>query len=189
MIGLIEFYDYVKKEVIKRGFKSEIDFVESRRFEDVDSKRLLLEYVYVVLNSGMKNKVAEMLFKQYMEHGTKVVRHEGKRKAIIQAQLHYRWWFKNLKVCGTVDERLDYLDSLPWIGPITKYHLARNLGIDVAKPDRHLQRIADCFKYYDVQKMCNTISIQTGERIGTIDLVLWRGMEMTSGSILDGWSV
>lgn len=139
----------------------------------MDSKTFLLEYVYVVLNSGMKNQVAEKIYRRFLEEGSKSIRHEGKRKAIVKAQLYYKTWFKELKH-GSVLEKLDYLETLPWIGPITKYHLARNLGIDVAKPDRHLQRIADHFKYNDVQKMCNTLSLMTGERVGVVDVVLWR---------------
>jgi hypothetical protein len=39
-------------------------------------------------------------------------------------------------------ERLEYLGSLPWIGAITKYHAARNFGVDCVKPDIHLTRLA-----------------------------------------------
>ena len=172
--NILQFYTHAKQEVIKAGYQKEIDFVEKRRFSDIKPLDFLQEYVYVVINSGMKNQVANKIYRQYREKGSSVIGHKGKRKAILKAQLHYRYWFVELKSNGSTEEKLYYLETLPWIGPITKYHLARNLGIDVAKPDRHLQRIADHFKYFDVQKMCNTIAIANNERIGTIDFVLWR---------------
>jgi len=148
--------------------------VDKRRLEDITPMDFFYEYVYVVLNSGMNNKIAEKMYRKLLSEGSKTVNHLGKRKAIIRAQIHYKWWFRQLKSCATVNEKLDFLETLPWIGPITKHHLARNLGIDVAKPDRHLQRIAKHFEYFDVQKMCNNLSLTTGDRIGTVDVILWR---------------
>lgn len=185
MTNLIEFYNFAKQEAIKAGFQNEIDFVNKRVFSDMKASNFLQEYVYVVINSGMKNSIAEGIYKAYREIGSKAIGHLGKRRAIIKAQLHYKYWFRELKTCGGTREKLDYLETLPWIGPITKYHLARNLGIDVAKPDRHLQRVADHFKYFDVQTMCNTLSIDTGDRAGTVDIIIWRAMSMTDGKMLE----
>ncbi len=183
--NIFGFYERAKALVVKAGFQEEIDFVEGRRFKDMEARDFLYQYVYVVLNSGMKNTVAEAIYRRYLKEGSRVIGHEGKRKAVIQAQLHYRWWFRQLKSnYDDVQDMLDFLETLPWIGPITKYHLARNLGIDVAKPDRHLQRIAEHFGYSDVQKMCRALSESTGERIGTIDLVLWRSVELSNGKVL-----
>jgi len=75
------------------------------------------------------------------------------------------------------NDKVEYVASLPMMGPITKYHLARNIGIDCAKPDRHLQRLAARFGYSDVQTMCGEIAKKSGYRIGTVDLILWRFCE------------
>ena len=65
------------------------------------------------------------------------------------------------------------------IGPITKFHLARNIGIDCAKPDRHLVRIAERFGWKDnIQGMCVKLAAYSGWRIGTVDLILWRYCNM-----------
>ncbi len=41
-------------------------------------------------------------------------------------------------------EGIDMLEQLPGIGPVTKYHLAKNIGfVDEAKPDIWLVRAAD----------------------------------------------
>lgn len=74
--------------------------------------------------------------------------------------------------------RVGYLGTLPWIGKITKWHLARNMGIDVAKPDRHLVRLCEEFGFKDVQKMCGFISKRTGDRIGLVDVILWRALNL-----------
>jgi hypothetical protein len=75
---------------------------------------------------------------------------------------------------------IDELQKLPYIGPITAYHLAKNLGLPVAKPDRHLQRLATTLEYSDVHALCWEISTLTGDPPQVVDLVLWRYMAETS---------
>lgn len=69
------------------------------------------------------------------------------------------------------------LRSLPYIGPVTVFHLAKNLGIPVAKPDRHLMRIATQMGYSDVQSLCGDVASFTGEPIQVVDIVFWRYAE------------
>lgn len=172
---IIEFYNQAKKDIIQKGYQKEIDFVEQRKFDDITSGEFFWQYVYVVFNAGMKNQVAESMYRKFVESGIDAVKHLGKRKAIELAIKEYKWWFKELKELDTIIDKLLFLKSLPWIGDITKYHLARNLGIDVAKPDRHMMRLADKFGYdSNVMYMCNDISKQVGARIGTVDVILWR---------------
>lgn len=171
---LDQFYRKAKEYCIRQGYQKEIDLVENRKFEDVDSKHFFWEYTFVVFNTGMKNQVAESMYRKFASEGIGAVKHPGKKKAIKRAMKEYPKWFRCLKYFDTVDGKLDYLESLPFIGKVNRYHLARNLGIDVAKPDRHLVRMAEIFGYPDVQEMCDEVSKNTGDRIGTVDLVLWR---------------
>ena len=67
-----------------------------------------------------------------------------------------------------------YLESFPFIGPITKFHLAKNIGIDVAKPDRHLSRISKMLGFASVQELCESISQRIDEKVSVVDLVIWR---------------
>jgi len=76
----------------------------------------------------------------------------------------------------TKQNPLEYLSTFPFIGPITKYHLARNLGFEFIKPDRHLVRLAEKFGLTPFE-LCNTIHEKTNRRLGTIDVVLWRFCE------------
>lgn len=170
-MGLLSFYKEAKEYCIRMGYQREIDIVDNRVFVDQTSDDLFREYVFVVCNSGMKNQVAQGIFNAYMEQGVSAINHPGKHNAIERAESEYKQWFEQLHHSAC---KVTYLGSLPFIGNITKYHLARNLGIDVAKPDRHLSRLAVIFRYDDVQKMCKFISDKTGDRIGTVDVVLWR---------------
>ena len=60
-----------------------------------------------------------------------------------------------------------------------KYHLAKNLGLSFAKPDRHLVRIANLLRYNNVQDFCMVVSELSHDKIGVVDLVFWRFANIT----------
>jgi hypothetical protein len=62
--------------------------------------------------------------------------------------------------------------TLPYVGPVTWRHLAKNLGAPVAKTDRHLVRLAAGRPSVDV--MCDEIGRWLGEPVAVVDIVLWR---------------
>ena len=66
--------------------------------------------------------------------------------------------------------------TLPYIADVLKYHLARNIGFNVIKPDVHIKRLA---KYYglDPFKMCDMLSESTGLPRHTVDSILWRAAQ------------
>jgi ribose 1,5-bisphosphokinase PhnN len=82
------------------------------------------------------------------------------------------------------------LAELPWIGPVTMHHLAKNLGTDTAKPDVHLERLARRDRT-TTHKLCQRLARETGYRIATIDSVLWRacadGVLSSQAYELHGW--
>jgi hypothetical protein len=181
-MDILEFYQKAKDLCIKSGYQDEIDWVEKRKLEDQNVTTFFGEYMYVVVNSGMKNAVAEEIYRRAIKAGMSAIGHPEKRKALqLGMKMKEQWWaeFKEKK---TLDEQLAYLESLPWIGPITKYHLARNPGLDVAKPDRHMVRLAYYFNFPNVQKMCEYVSRSTGDRVGTVDVVLWRITVLHNGN-------
>jgi len=90
------------------------------------------------------------------------------------------WWLHFLERLRSFDPftgeavpNLEGIEQLPGIGPITKYHLARNLGFDCVKPDLHLVRLAEYFDFVDPLQMCSFLAGLHEERIGVIDLVLF----------------
>lgn len=78
------------------------------------------------------------------------------------------------------DKPLEALQSLPFIGPVTRYHLAKNIGLPFAKPDRHLVRLANSAGYTDVQRFCRDISVYANDSIPVVDIVLWRFAAITN---------
>jgi hypothetical protein len=66
-----------------------------------------------------------------------------------------------------------FLAKLAWIGPITKFHLAKNFGGNFAKPDVHLNRLAEA-EGTTAQELYDRLAEESGYRAATIDLILWR---------------
>ncbi|BEP34318.1 hypothetical protein GmRootV59_12920 [Variovorax sp. V59] len=137
------------------------------------------EAIFVICNSGMKNTVARMIFDRCigaLAAGTPVIdvfKHKGK-VAAIEAIWADRAGLLSMYLLRKTDaDRLEMLAALPWIGGITKYHLAKNFGANVAKPDVHLQRLADR-EGCTAQSLCERLAGEVGLRAATVDVVLWR---------------
>jgi hypothetical protein len=79
--------------------------------------------------------------------------------------------FKNrLRACG-----MDALEELPGIGPVTKKHLAKIIGLaDVAKDDRWLCRLVHLFGATDANELVTVVGNQFDDSKALTDLVLWR---------------
>ncbi len=71
--------------------------------------------------------------------------------------------------CTSIDE----LQQLPFIGAVTKYHLARNIGFDAVKSDLHLVRLARTYGFAEPDDLCYFLGGFSDERIGVVDFVLW----------------
>src|SRR6202011_3360269 len=67
-----------------------------------------------------------------------------------------------------LQDPISALRRLPYIGGITVYHLAKNLGADVVKPDRHLVRLAASQGFCDVQTLCSSIAKETGDPLRVV---------------------
>lgn len=183
MSNIVKYYYSAREYVVRAGFQEEIDWVEHLpAFASVTPEQFFIEYAYVVLNAGMKQQVAERIFRRFVDGGFvfDIIGHEGKRNAIMTAWDLHSDWLTKLKAKETLDEQLAYLETLPWIGKVTKYHLARNLGLDVVKPDRHLVRLAREFEFDSPERMCEVVRDTLGVRLGVVDLVLWRYCNLTS---------
>lgn len=154
---------------------NDIEWAELLR-PPVDAVEFAQESIFVICNSGMKNTVARGIFDRCMgalEAGVpvfEVFKHPGKAAAI-----EHIWANREslLQSYLQADDKLANVGSLPWIGKITMYHLVKNFGADVAKPDVHLQRLADR-EGCTVQQLCERLAKATGLRVASVDTVLWR---------------
>ena len=64
------------------------------------------------------------------------------------------------------------LEELPYIGAITRYHLAMRIGLDLAKPDRHVARTANEFNA-TVDEMVEYLSEKLGHSRRYVDAVIF----------------
>jgi len=67
----------------------------------------------------------------------------------------------------------ELLSRLPYVGRITCFHLARNIGLfESVKPDLHLVRLASHWGFKDCVEMCESMR-PDGMPLGIVDLILW----------------
>lgn len=155
--------------------RSDIAWAESIK-EPTDPDDFALEAIFVICNSGMKNTVTRGIYERVVKQiyagapVREVFKHDGKVKAIEAI------WFDRKPLYAkfiAAADKLEFCASLPFIGGITKYHLAKNFGAQVAKPDVHLQRLADR-EGVTAQQLCERLAGETGYRVATVDTILWR---------------
>lgn len=176
-----ETYLDLKSRVIEAGYQEEIDWAANIS-EPKTADEFFCEYTYVVCNSGMKQQIARVIFEKIMRvinaglSASSAFNHKGKSLAIDKVYTNRRTLFRKYR--NTPDSmKLAFLRDLPWIGDITKYHLAKNFGHDCIKPDRHLVRIAaNCNTTPEM--MCRLLSEQTGDRLSVVDTVIWRAANL-----------
>lgn len=144
-----------------------------------DAEDFASEAIFVICNSGMKNTVARRIYERVMEalredrSASSEFGHQGKAAAIDDIWSRREHWHFQFARVETDADRLAACEAMPWIGPTTKYHLAKNFGVDVAKPDVHLQRLAD-IEGVTAQQLCERLAEVSPYRVRTVDLLLWR---------------
>jgi hypothetical protein len=187
-------YLVAKEIVINEGYGEEINWQANLCFDDINESIFMRELAWGVLSSGMRERVVRNLFgdisrcffnwvsagiiisneNKCFHEAIRYFNNEPKISAIIKAAKKINsLGFSRLKMMIR-ENPIETLQDFPYIGPITVYHLAKNIGLPVAKPDRHLTRIANMERYPDVQEFCNEISRLSGDSIPVVDIVLWR---------------
>jgi hypothetical protein len=169
----LEWYLARRAKLQELGYGEMIEW--SQNLKPVDSpSQFWAEFAWVVINSGMREQVARKIWgrvRPVVESGgsaADVFGHKGKAVAIDHV------WTNRVRLLSEyqkVEDKLAWLESLPWIGSITKWHLAKNYGVDCAKPDRHLVRVAGA---EGAHNLCARLARESGDRIATVDVVIWR---------------
>ena len=176
--SLLHFYKTSKATILKTEYSNEIKYVNELDFSKTTAKKFLGEFIFVVLSAGMKNQAVQAWFNRVWCNGNvnpiAAIKHELKFRAIVRGINNHTIWFKHLKSLDSERLKIEYLGTLPFIGKITKYHLGRNIGLDCAKPDRWLVRLSEIFGAETPRHMCEWLALSTGDRIGVVDVVLWR---------------
>ena len=187
-------YLHAKQHVLNEGFSDEIDWQDSLDIDLVKESEFLSEAAWVILSSGMSVKVINKVFPgisrsflnwksasaivedsaNCFEESYKIFSNSRKLMAIVKMAEHVNDIGFNELIKMVKTEKIRFIQTLPFMGPATSFHFAKNIGLDVAKPDRHLIRIAQVFGYDCPNSLCSDIAIVTDEKISVIDLVLWR---------------
>ena len=176
----IEFYQEAHR-FMELNFANELKWAEDLTYQKHTPEDFLYEYVWVVLCSGFRVSEARKIFDKWRENisDLSVIKHPLKKKAIKIMLKDYKKCYDKLLSTKGNDAKLAYLRTLSHIGPITQFHLAKNLGMDVIKPDVHLTRLASNFYFRTPDDMVQLLQnyFQHSKRV--IDSVLWRYCEQT----------
>lgn len=174
-----ELYLRVRCQLFERGWYGDWQWAQTVTMPTTP-EAFVREYTWVVLNSGMKNTVARGIMDRVWPAVTsgkssagEVFGHEGKAQAIDYVWAHRKVLHAQARAADASKDLVRYCQALPWIGPITCWHLAKNLGANVCKPDRWLMRLADAEDTTPAE-LCTRLAAATGDRIATVDLMLWR---------------
>ena len=178
----VETYLLLKNWITSLGYSDDITWAESI-VECQSADEFAREHAFVVCNSGMRAKTATQIFRRVMqalEEGrplSEVFGHERKCFAIQFVHDHKEELFARYQEIEGKEYKLAFLETLPHIGGIVKYHLGKNFGLQICKPDRHLVRIA---AFYDTtpDELCAALSLATGDKIPTVDTVIWRAASL-----------
>jgi hypothetical protein len=196
-----------KQLVISAGYAHEIDWQEDVRFDGLTEERFLREYAWVVFSSGFRESVLRNKFdrlaiaflgltnasevalnrRSCRRAALRVFGHQGKVRAVLDAckLIHldgFASFRSQLKAGG-----VEFIDRLPFMGPATSYHLAKNIGLDVVKPDRHLVRIAHGSGFESPHDFCESINAVVGDALAVVDIVIWRYATLYPHELLPGF--
>lgn len=185
---------------VERFYPEQLEAFASVKFGDVGPDEFFQEYVWVVHATGFSAKAVgkfmPRLMKAYgswedlggeefdraFERVREACNNPAKARAVWRTSggmreelrpwdpgLGLRWErYRDSKLSSP-----DLLKELPYVGPVTCFHLARNIGLlECVKPDLHLVRMAEHWGYGDCVSMCEDLRPE-GMPLGIVDLILW----------------
>ena len=204
-----EVFDLLERYLIENGLDADKDSFAKIKEKLQNSSKLnstdfAFEVIYVILASGFNQQTAKRKYFEITEilkkskdvvlsDLLKIFNNQNKMKSILKVWNNKDIYCKNFYNLTTDDERLRFLETLPFIGKITKNHLARNLGMNMVKYDVWIKRLGialygtmdicdekvlDAATKIACDKMFNEISQTMGLKKGYIDVVLWKSCQI-----------
>jgi hypothetical protein len=184
----------IKRHVINKGFAWEVDWQENQCIKSLPESAFYREAAWVILSSGMSVRSISSVFDKisraflYWENPKKIIKqgkkcvnqalkyfnHKGKINAILSIIKDVHDMGFDIFKLKLINNGPDYIKQFNYFGPATSLHLAKNIGMNVVKPDRHLIRLAEALNYQTPDRLCKVIANLIGEKISVIDVVLWR---------------
>ena len=194
LTGALDIFTEASSYSKKENWTGEVQWHRESLFSTFTECDLLRETAWVVLCSGFSERIIRNSF-DYLSlcfcdwesaeaitradpichiSARSVFNNERKLFAIRDfAWLVFNEGFDEIRTAIERDPIAKF-NEFPLIGPITAWHLAKNLGLDVAKPDRHLTRVANALGFGDAFELCEAVAMVTGEPKRVVDIVIWR---------------
>jgi hypothetical protein len=190
----VRIFTLASEYVRQAGLCAEVEWQRRVALDTFTETELLREAAWVILCSGFREATVRRCFNYVSlcfcdwESASSIVdassicklaarsafRNEAKLDAIVGVAtcIDYIGFqaFKKAVVADPIKE----LRRLPYIGSTTVWHLAKNLGLNAAKPDRHLVRVSEHLGFSGADTFCSAISEVVGEEPKVVDLIVWR---------------
>ena len=183
-----------KEYLLACGYAPEIDWQDELDVDLMTETSFLREAAWVVLSAGMAERVVRSVFPyvtasfcdwsrassivnnsdQCRKSALRVFRHEGKVDAILEIARRVDVLGFTEVYARVIQGGPEFLATFPYIGEVTSLHLAKNLGLDVAKPDRHLTRVSAALGFSSPADLCSHLAEELAEKRAVVDLVIWR---------------
>lgn len=194
ILDLATSYLDIKRHVINKGFAWEVDWQENQCIKSIDESEFYREAAWVILSSGLSVRSVTSVFNKISsaflnwEDSEKIVNqgdncinqalkhfnHKGKISAILSIiQQVNKIGFEVFRL-NLIENGVGYIQQFSFFGPATSFHLAKNIGMNVVKPDRHLLRLAEALNFPTPDILCRVIANLIDEKVSVIDVVLWR---------------
>ncbi|MBN9376211.1 MAG: hypothetical protein J0I40_12650, partial [Cellulomonas sp.] len=198
--SLIRWYVHAKRAVVDAGFVDEIVWQASAGLTSLSRRQFVREAAWVVLAAGMSDFVVRRVFPRFASAmfefrlpeltrycddarsaALSVFGHVGKVDAILQIAQ---------QVAALTDEDLrrrlvgdaeGFLRGLPYVGPVTWRHLAKNVGVQISKPDRHMVRLSHSLGWDDCEGPCREIAEFIGDPVAVVDVVGFAASAFAAG--------
>lgn len=194
LTAAMRFFSQACSYVQHAGLSAEVAWQREVDFAAFTECELLREHAWVTLCSGFRESAVRRAFDHVSlcfcdwesaeaivsagdvccETAASSFANRLKLKGIFSAAKYIRdVGFDEFKQSVLADP-INQLQKLAFVGPITSWHLAKNLGLDVAKPDRHLVRLSERLGFRSADHLCRELAATTGEQAKVIDLIVWR---------------
>jgi hypothetical protein len=182
------------REFVQRFYPDEIEYFSSIKFDDITPEFYFREYVWVVHATGFSahavgsfiNRLTEAYgnWKQLAvcDESTmlkRVCAVVNNPKKILSVYKMAKLMLDRVNTSNWNEYKYNYLSTpellqkLPYIGKVTCFHLARNIGLlEYVKPDLHLVRLAKHWGFKNCDDMCKFVQPKDMP-LGIVDLIFW----------------
>lgn len=200
--GALQVYKTATDYMLAAGLEQEIVWQRRTCLDSLSETVFLREAAWVVLCSGFRESIVRRAFNYislcYCDWESATAISQAGSTCVLAAKAAFANKAKLdalVKIARRVEhigfdklkrevlcDPISTLRQFPFIGPVTVRHLAKNLGFDTAKPDRHLVRVAENLGFENPDELCAVISEMSGDPVKVVDLVVWRFLAETVGA-------